>query len=274
MRTARLVALVIGAASMVTVACQKVPFTGRKQLNLVPNSMMMGVGKSSYASMLDEVEVTRQGADHQVLQRVGGRISRSARQPEYDWQYSLINSDDVNAWCLPGGYIGFYSGILPVLESEAGMAFVMGHEVAHATARHGSERMSQQLAVLGGLGVLELFMASSTKIKPEQRGIILGALGAGAQLGIVLPFSRTHESEADVIGMMYMSKSGYPPEESKKVWDRMAALSPNSAPAFLSTHPSHEKRKANLQEWMPTAKKRYARNKLAADTLTPLWTSR
>lgn len=271
MRTSQLLGLVIGSTALVVVACQKVPVTGRRQFNLVPNSLMMGVGKSSYAAMLGEATVTRSGPDHQVLQRVGGRISKVANEPSYAWEYALLDSPDVNAWCLPGGYIGFYTGILPVLESEAGMAFVMGHEVAHATAHHGAERMSQQLALIGGLGGLELFLANRTELDAEKRAIILGAVGLGAEVGVLLPFSRTHEAEADVIGMMYMARAGYPPAESKEVWTRMGELSPSSVPTFLSTHPSHKQRKANLQEWLPTATKKYQRNKLPGNTLSPIW---
>ena len=263
--------LAMGLGALVTVACHKVAFTGRRQFNLIPQSLMVGVGQSSYTSMLQGVSVETRGDDHDTLQKVGRRISRSAREPDYAWEFSLIDSDEINAWCLPGGYIGFYTGILPVLKNEAGMAFVMGHEVAHATARHGSERMTQQMAMLGGMAGLELFMANSTNVDAEKRAIILGALGVGSQVGIMLPFSRTHESEADVIGMMYMAKAGYPPSESKDVWDRMAAQSPNSVPEFLSTHPSPEKRKANLQEWMPLARKKYERNKLAGDSLRTMW---
>ena len=271
MRTLRSVSLWVGVGALVAVACAKVPYTGRRQFNLIPNSLMMGVGKSSYASMLGEVRVKKKGPENEVLQRVGRRISQSAKQPDFAWEYSLIDSEEVNAWCLPGGYIGFYTGILPVLENEAGMAFVMGHEVAHATAHHGAERMSQQLTLIGGLAGLEIYMANRTELKPAQRAAILGALGVGGTLGVLLPFSRTHESEADVIGMMYMSKSGYPPNESIAVWDRMAELSPNNVPTFLATHPSHEKRKENLREWLPTARKRYERNQRPGDARSTLW---
>ncbi|MBX2799083.1 MAG: M48 family metallopeptidase [Myxococcales bacterium] len=270
-KTLRTWALVTGCAALVGVACQKVPYTNRKQFNLVPNSIMLGLGKSSYASMLAEVPVQKKGSNNQTLQSVGNRISGVAKRPDYAWEYSLINQDEINAWCLPGGYIGFYTGILPVLDNEAGMAFVMGHEVAHATANHGSERMSQQLTLLGGLTGLELILANETKMKPAQRAAVLGALGVGGQLGVLLPFSRTHESEADVIGMMYMARAGYPPKESQRVWDRMSEHAPNSVPAFLSTHPTNEKRKGVLQEWLPNARKKYQRNKLPHDTLNTLW---
>ncbi len=274
MQWVRVLALFAGLVAL-WAACRKVPYTGRAQFNLVPNRLMTDLGRSSYASMLADLPVERRGRNHQVLQQVGRRISRAAQKPEYDWQYAMIDSDEVNAWCLPGGYIGFYTGILPVLESEAGMAFVMGHEVAHATAHHGAERMSQQLALLGGLTGLELLASRATELTQEQRALILGALGVAGQVGVLLPFSRTHESEADVIGMMYMARAGYPPREAARVWQRMAQLSPNNVPVFLSTHPSHRRRQENLNEWLPQARKKYQRagrrRRGRADVLETLW---
>ncbi len=262
--------LAIGA---LVVACAKVPYTNRLQYNLIPNSLMRGIGASTYTTMLAGEKIQRQGEDADILARVGRRISRAAAEPKYDWQFSMIVDDDmVNAWCLPGGKIAFYTGILPALKNEAGMAFVMGHEVAHATANHGSERMSQQLTLLGGLVGLEVYMANNTTVKPKDRAVILGALGVGATVGVVLPFSRMHESEADVIGMMYMAEAGYPPAESIKVWDRMEEVAGASGlPAFLSTHPKSDARQENQREWLPRARKRYQRNALERDTLEELW---
>ena len=222
--------------------------------------------------MLADLKVKKKGEDSDTLRKVGKRISNAAKQSKYDWEFSLIKSDEINAWCLPGGYIGFYTGILPVLKNEAGMAFVMGHEVGHATAHHGAERLSQQLTMVGGLVGLELFLRNRTTLKQQDRQLILGALGVGGTVGVLLPFSRMHESEADVVGMMYMSSAGYPPAESIKVWDRMEKETGGSAvPAFLSTHPKSKKRQANQREWLPKARKRYQRNALKRDTLAPLW---
>lgn len=269
---ARVLGLSVAAATaVVAVACAKVPYTGRKQVNLVPDVIMRTLGAQSYTSMLDGKPIDRTSKSSQVLDRVGGRISTVAKAPDFEWEYALIEEDTINAWCMPGGKIGFYTGILPVLENESGMAFVMGHEVGHAVAKHGSERLSQQLAVFGGLAGLELVLSEKTKLSAEQRGIVLGALGVGAQVGILLPFSRQHEKEADVIGLMYMSGAGYPPEESIAVWDRMAAASGAKPPVFLSTHPSEGKRQENLRAWMDQAQKRYARNRVAGDPLRTLW---
>lgn len=267
----RNLAVAVAGATLVFVACHKVPYTGRVQYNVIPDAIMKGVGKSSYQSTLSSSRLEKKGEDHETLVKVGQKISKAAKEPDYEWEFALIDESTINAWCMPGGYIAFYTGILPVLQNEAAMAFVMGHEVGHATARHGSERMSQQLTLLGGLAGLELYMANATELDPKTRGIILGALGVGAEVGLILPFSRTHESEADVIGMMYAANAGYPPSESIPLWDRMGQVSPSSTPAFLSTHPSNENRQENLREWMPQATKKYERNKLTYDTKAKLW---
>ncbi len=256
---------------VVVMACAKVPYTGRVQYNLIPEAVMNGVGRVTYQTMLSEAKVQKRGENVTILNSVGDRLSVIANKPKYRWEYNLINDDQMNAWALPGGYIGFYTGILPTLENESGMAFVMGHEVGHALAHHGSERMSQQLTLLGGLAGLNAYLAGNSKLTPEQRAIVVGALGVGAQFGVMLPFSRSHESEADVIGMMMMAKAGYPPGESIEVWKRMARDGGAQVPAFLSTHPSPKKRQENLREWLPQANKRYERNKLARDTQTAIW---
>lgn len=266
----RILAFTVGLMAF-GLACHKVPYTGRVQYNLIPDGVMRTLGKVTYAEMLSGKGIARGNENSEVLKRVGRRVSTVANQPKFDWQFSLIREDTVNAWCLPGGYIGFYTGILPILRHEAAMAFVMGHEVAHATAHHGAERVSQQLTLLGGLAGLNLYLAGRSKLDDQQRALVLGALGVGAEFGVMLPFSRAHESEADVIGMMYMAEAGYPPAESIPVWDRMKEASGPGLPGFLSTHPTSEKRKENLREWLPRAKKRYERNKLAEDTTRVLW---
>ena len=271
MNTTRKIAATVGIA-MVAWACAKVPYTNRVQYNLIPTGIMNNLGRSSYATQLQGSHIIRTGEDANMLSNVGRRISTVAHEPTYDWSYALIEDDVVNAWCLPGGYIGFYTSILPVLKNEAGMAFVMGHEVGHAIAKHGSERMTQQLTLLGGLGALALFLEGGTELNTAQKAAIVGAIGLGAEVGVMLPFSRKHESEADIIGMMYMSGAGYPPAEGIQIWDRMAEASgPNNVPAFLSTHPSNQRRKAVMREWMPQARKRYERNRLGHDTLATVW---
>ncbi len=268
---ARLVAA-LAAVSALGAACYKVPYTNRKALNPVPDKLMVSLSEGTYADMLANATVKKKGADAELLDKIGTRIAKVAKQPDYDWEVALIDEDTINAWCLPGGKIGFYTGILPVLENEAGVAFVMGHEVGHAIARHGGERLSQQVALFGGLGGLALILNQKTKLTTAQQTAVVGALGIGAELAVILPFSRSHESEADVIGTMYMASAGYPPAEAIKVWDRMGKGSKGaSTPAFISTHPSDEKRQKVITEWLPQARKRYQRNKIERDTLATLW---
>ena len=252
-------------------ACAKVPYTGRIQGNVVPDSIMRGIGKATYSTMLQGKKLQKTGGNATTLSRVGGRVSKVADQPKYDWSYNLIVEDSVNAWCLPGGYIGFYTGILPTLESEAGMASVMGHEVGHAMAHHGAERLTQTLAVLGGLIGLKVYLDKETKMSSKEQALVLGAVGVGATFGIVLPFSRAHEREADVIGMMYMAEAGYPPVEAINVWKRMDQLGGPGVPSFMSTHPSHKARQANLKEWLPSARKKYQRSKRYKGVLNERW---
>lgn len=259
--------------ALVLVGCTKVPVTGRRQYNIIPDSIMVGLGKSAYTQTLSESKVEKKGDDAEMLAKVGKRIATVANRKDYDWRYKLLDDEDtINAWCLPGGKIAVYTGILPVLKNEAGMGFVLGHEVGHAVARHGAERLSQQLTVLGGMAGLYLYMDQKTGLSDQQKGIIVAAMGAGAEVGVLLPFSRKQESEADVIGMMYMASAGYPPDESIEIWDRMEkATGGSSLPTFLSTHPSDQSRKANLKDWLPQAKKRYARNKLSGNTQATIW---
>jgi len=259
--------------ALAVVACFKVPYTNRKALNLVPDKLMIGLSLNAYDDMLSGEKLAKTGEDKELLDRVGKRISRQANRSDYAWEYALIEDDEVvNAWALPGGKIAFYSGIQPVLKNESGMAFVMGHEVGHAIARHGAERMSQQIALLGGLAGAYGLLEAKTKMNTEQKLAVLAAAGAVAEVGLILPFSRAHESEADVIGTMYMAGAGYPPGEAVKLWGRMERQTGGAGvPAFLSTHPANEKRQAVIREWLPRAEKRYERNKLQKDTLQKLW---
>lgn len=266
--------LVLAASTLA--ACIKVPVTGRRQANLIPDALMRQLGASTYQSTLAGEEVAKGTDNAKAINSVGKKIAKSADQPKFDWQFKLLqDSENINAWCLPGGKIAVYTGLLPVVESEAGLAFVMGHEVGHATAHHGAERLSQHLAVLGGLGALYLYLDNKTELSLEQIAVISAAAGVGAEVGYVLPFSRLHEKEADVIGMMYMAKSGYPPQEAPLVWDRMQEATGGGQLSILSTHPSNKDRKKNLNEWMPKAKKRYQRNKskVTGDSRAQLWSA-
>jgi predicted Zn-dependent protease len=263
----------ISLSLLATTACTRAPVTQRAQLNVIPDPLMRSLGKSAYDEMLVGLDLEKKSEDSKTLNKVGKKISRIASKPKYGWRYSLIDDDEtINAWCLPGGKIAFYKGILPVLKNEAGMGFVMGHEVGHAVAHHSAERLTQQATVLGGLTVLYMHLDKNTDLPEESKNILMAALGVGLEVGIMLPFSRKHEKEADIIGMMYMARAGYPPEEAVQVWSRMRKQAGKTGvPTFLSTHPSHNQRKQNLRDWLPQAKKRYARNKLERDTQATLW---
>jgi len=206
--------------------------------------------------VLAQSQVITSGPEVEQVVRVVKRLAPAtgAAAQGFDWQVSVIQSPQINAFCLPGGKIAVYTGILPVAQTDAGLATVLGHEMAHATARHGSQRHFQQ-------SIAQTAMAgaaySLSDYSPEKRGMIMAALGAGAQYGVLLPFSRQHESEADEIGLIYMARAGFDPRESIAFWERMAGTGGNQPPEFLSTHPSHGTRIERLKELMPKAMAEY-----------------
>jgi predicted Zn-dependent protease len=266
MRSYRSVWRLCFAAALVVAACSTVPLTGRKQLSLIPSSEMLAMSDQQYEQFLSENPPVKGSEDASRVQRVGTRIQKAVesyltekgygdRLQGYAWEFNLVKSDDVNAWCMPGGRVVVYSGILPVTRDDTGLAVVMGHEVAHAVAEHGSERMSQQLlAQAGGLA-----LAEAVKTKPvETQNMWLTAFGLGAQIGVLLPFSRNQESEADELGLTFMALAGYDPAAAVDFWSRMAAAKGGGAPPeFLSTHPSDDTRIANLKKLLPEARKHY-----------------
>ncbi len=235
--------------------CKTNPVTGRKQHLWYSDEAMSKLGAEAYAEVFKskETRINTDPALNAPLQRVGAAIAAAADKPEYEWEFKLIDDNKtVNAWCMPGGKIAFYTAIYPILQDEAGMAIVMGHEVMHAILQHGNERMSQGITtqvLLAGASV----GLSDHKYKNE----IVAALGAGATVGVLLPYSRSHESEADHYGLMLAAKAGYDPEAAIGVWERMAALGGGRPPEFLSTHPDPENRIENMRAWMPEAKKLY-----------------
>lgn len=263
----RLAAIVVLSATIY--ACAKVPITGRRQLNLLPEADLVAMSLTEYNSFLSENDVVKTGPNQEAVERVGERISKAVekyldgtkyanRVKDFNWEFNLVNDPTVNAWCMPGGKVVFYTGIMPVCEDDAGISVVMGHEIAHAIARHGNERMSQQLAQqLGGVA-LNVALAD----KPQETQQLFGlAYGLGTNVGVMLPFSRLHESEADEMGLMFMAMAGYDPQEAPKFWERMNAQGGARPPEFLSTHPSPEKRMEKLNELMPKAMKLYNENK-------------
>jgi len=261
--------LFVLAVCLLFVDCTRVPFTGRKQLKLLPSGMLVSMGADNYRQFLATHQVVRGTPDADMIQRVGKRISESTMRllnqigqkklaQEFKWEFNLIRDNVANAWCMPGGKVVFYTGILPITQDENGVAVVMGHEIAHAVARHGNERMSQALAQVVGLVALDVALRE----KPEEtRNLFLAAYGVGTTVGIMLPFSRKHESEGDEIGLYLMAAAGYDPREAPKFWERMKRMSSGSVPEFLSTHPSHQTRINDLnQKYMPRALKYYAQS--------------
>ncbi len=251
---------------LVFVACNTVPITGRKQLKLVPNSQLLPMSFDQYQQVLSESELSSDADQVAMIKRVGERIQKAAEEyyknhnlekelNGYDWEYNLIVSEQVNAWCMPGGKVAFYTGILPICEDETGVAVVMGHEIAHALANHGGERMSQGMVAQMGMSTLGAAMGENPSLT---RQLLLQSIGMGTQLG-VLKFSRSNESEADHIGLILMAKAGYNPQAATSFWERMAALSGGQAPPeFLSTHPASETRVRDLEALMPEAMKYYS----------------
>jgi len=254
--------------SLIAVACATNPITGKSELALVSESQMQEMAVSQYQQFLTENKVvsSSQSKDAEMVKRVGSRIANAVTNyyksqgkgqvlDGYKWEYNLVQSNDVNAWCMPGGKIVVYTGILPVAQNEAALAVVVGHEVAHAVLQHGKSRMNQGLlAELGGQA-LQVALAN----KPAQtQNLFLQAYGLGAQVGAVLPHSRQQELEADQYGLMYTAMAGYNPREAIPLWQRMMQMSNGQRPPeFMSTHPAEETRIQKLQAFMPTALKYY-----------------
>lgn len=260
----------IGAITMIVVlgatGCAKVPITGRNQLNLVSDSEMLAMSQDQYSAFLKEAKLSQDKTKVDQVRRVGTRIQgaveryfrengMSSELKNYAWEFNLVENEELNAWCMSGGKVMFYTGILPVCQDDAGIAVVMGHEVAHAVAKHGSERMSQGLLAQMGGAALSAALAS----KPEEtQNLFMTAFGVGVQVGALLPFSRGQESEADHLGLVFMAMAGYDPEAAVAFWERMAAQKQGAAPPqFLSTHPSDATRIQKLRELIPEAKRYY-----------------
>jgi predicted Zn-dependent protease len=243
-------------AALLAAACATVPVTGRKSFIMVPESQVNAMAVDSYGQLLKESTLSKDTQAIAMLRRVGARIAQVADQPSYKWEFNLIDEKEtVNAFCMPGGKVAFYTGIMPVCQNEAGIAVVMGHEVAHAIAKHGAERMSQQLVLtLGGVA-----LDTALHEKPEEtRQMAMAAFGVGSAVGIILPYGRMQESEADRIGLMFMARAGYDPRQAVAFWERMQASGGGTAPPeFLSTHPSHQTRIDNLRKWMAEAVQAY-----------------
>ncbi|OBX21947.1 peptidase M48-like protein [Gelidibacter algens] len=252
--------IALGALTLL-ISCATNPFTGNKTLALVPNSQIFPTAFAQYNEFLNENKVITGTKEAEMVKRVGQKIAVAAERwldanghqgylQDYQWEYNLVKDDAVNAWCMPGGKIVIYTGILPVADGEAGLAAIMGHEVSHALANHGQQRMSA--------GMLQQFgaVAGNIAIKDQQSLAIFNqAYGIGTQVGVMLPFSRSHESQADEIGLYLMAIAGYDPLEAANLWRRMSAQSGGqSPPEFLSTHPANATRIRQIEALAPKAK--------------------
>ncbi len=238
-----------GFAFVILAACQQAPVTGRDQFIIIPEDQANELGANAYREIVKENEVSWDPEINRIVRRVGERIVAVADDPGYDWQFTVFRDETPNAFALPGGNVGVNTGLFKVAKTESMLAAVMAHEVAHALARHSAERMSQQLALEGGLEAVGL--ASETA---AQYG---GLLAQAATLGVILPFSREQEAEADEIGLIYMARAGYDPRAAVTLWRNFMAYGKSGTPEFLSTHPSPESRIERLEELMPQAIKIY-----------------
>lgn len=231
--------------------CSTAPYTGRHQLMLVDEKTEKQLGVTSYQQTLGESRISHDPKETGPVTRVGKRIAQAADKPDFEWEFTVIVDDKTqNAWCMPGGKIAVYTGIFPIVQDEAGLAFVMGHEVAHALLHHGAERISQGMVAQGASSLLGVVLGGKDPM--VQQGV-QAAFGAATNVGVLLPFSRKHESEADRVGLELMAKAGYDPRASVEVWKRMSAAGGKQPPQWLSTHPSHETRIQDLEKLLPEA---------------------
>ena len=258
----KLISLILFLAAIICMqSCSKVPLTGRKQLNLIPDNEILGMSFQQYGTFIDHNQLSKNTDQAEMVKRVGKKIQAaveqyfrekglSSRLDGYAWEFNLVENSEVNAWCMPGGKVVVYTGILPVTQNETGLAVVMGHEIAHAVAEHGNERMSQSM--LSEYGNVALSLAIRNQPETTQ-ALWQTAYGVGSQVGVMLPYSRLHENEADKLGMIFMAMAGYDPNEAVSFWTRMAQASGGSSPEFLSTHPSNETRIKKINEALPEA---------------------
>ena len=250
---------------IIVIACATVPITGRRQLSLVPASTINSLSAQQYKDFIDSNKISDDKVATATVKRVGQKIqgavetyfaqkNQSAALSDYHWEFNLVVDSQVNAWCMPGGKVVVYTGILPITKDDNGLAVVLGHEIAHAVAQHGDERMSQGLLTqLGGMA-----LEAALNKKPEQtKALFMSAYGLGSTVGLLLPYSRLQESEADHIGLIFMAMAGYDPHGALDFWKRMAADKSGGTPEFLSTHPSDETRIKNIESLIPEAMQYY-----------------
>jgi len=249
--------------SLMVYSCSTVPITGRKRVNFVSDAQILPTAFAQYTGFLAQHNLSNDAVKSAKIKEVGSRISKAvdrymrangmvSEANNYRWEFNLVEDKTVNAWCMPGGKVVFYTGILPIAKNDDGIAAIMGHEIAHAFAKHGQERMSQG-AIAQGLSLGAMLASGAVSKDPRKQQMFLQAFGVGTQLGM-LKFSRTHESEADKLGLVFMLMAGYDGAEAAKVWVRMSEMGGQQPPEFMSTHPSHERRIADLTAFLPKAK--------------------
>ncbi len=234
--------------------CRSAPVTGRNQLILMPESQEVALGLQAFEQVVADEPESQNVPLTQLVGRVGHRIATVADRSDFDWEFRLLAGSQQNAFCLPGGKVAVYEGILPVCENEAGLAVVMSHEIAHALARHGGERMSQNMVNDTAKNVVGRI---TRKRVPERAEVLMQAYGVATEYGVLLPYSRKQESEADEIGVMLMARAGYEPNEAPRFWSRFGSLTENGTPEFMSTHPSDQRRSADLLALMGEASRLY-----------------
>jgi predicted Zn-dependent protease len=263
---ARKLAITVMATAVLAWSCSSVPITGRHQLSLVPESEMQAMSYAQYDSFMQANKRSHDQAATAMVRRVGTRIEHAVESymnahnmqdqlAGYKWEFNLVESKEANAWCMPGGKVCVYTGILPITQDENGLAVVLGHEISHAVARHGTERMSQGL-IAQGLGTALSVAVAKEPAQTQQ--LWMTAFGVGAEVGVLLPYSRTQESEADHLGLIFMAMAGYDPQTAIPFWERMAKQgSGGKPPEFLSDHPADQTRINNIKKEMPEALKYY-----------------
>ena len=245
-------------------SCSKVLITGRKQLLLIPDSEILAMSSESYRQYLDSAPLSTDKTNTALVKKVGKNISTAVENylranglaseiVNFSWEFNLVKDPSKNAFCMPGGKVVVYEGILPVTKTEAGLAVVMGHEIAHAVAKHSSERLSQEMLAQFGAQLTDLLITNKSEVT---RAGINALYGLGMQVGVILPYSRKQEYEADRLGLIFLAMAGYDPNEAISFWERMSAESTNTI-EFLSTHPSDAKRLVKMKEYLPEAMKYY-----------------
>jgi predicted Zn-dependent protease len=250
-------------AVLLFTGCTTAPITGRKQVKLVSDTAMIAQSAASYREVIAEGPLSSDRQQTEMVRRVGLRISAAVERyfaehdqsellKDFNWEFNLIDKDEPNAWCMPGGKVAFYTGILPYTRDETGVAVVMGHEIAHAVAGHGAERVSHQMIQQGGGYLLNVFTQNS-----DYHAAIMNVYGIGSELGGILPYSRLHESEADRLGLIFMAMAGYDPNAAVGFWSRMAESGSGKPPEFLSTHPSDDRRIRDIRQDLPEAMQYY-----------------